>query len=81
VRLGVTAGVRPELWVLDAGAGPPPDVLTAPPARFGSRRDRGGGGLGLAIAQAVAASHGGRLVLRNEPDGFRAALRLQGVEG
>ncbi|MGR3755897.1 MAG: sensor histidine kinase N-terminal domain-containing protein [Tranquillimonas sp.] len=81
VRLGVTAGVRPELWVLDAGAGPPPHVLTAPPARFGSRRDRGGGGLGLAIAQAVAASHGGRLVLRNEPDGFRAALRLQGVEG
>jgi signal transduction histidine kinase len=32
-------------------------------------RESGGAGLGLAIANAVALAHGGRLILSNRPEG------------
>lgn len=76
VRLGVTGGPRPALWVSDAGAGPPAELLDRLGARFVS--GQGSGGLGLAIARAVAVSHGGRLRLEPGPAGFRAALELPG---
>ncbi len=42
-----------------------------------ARSGEGGAGLGLAIVQAIADGHGGRLVLENRrPRGFRAALHL-----
>jgi signal transduction histidine kinase len=71
-----------ELRVEDDGPGIPDDRLEEVLDPFrrleGSRnRDSGGAGLGLAIAQAVALAHGGRLELANRPEGgLRATLRL-----
>jgi signal transduction histidine kinase len=39
-------------------------------------RDTGGAGLGLALARAIVAGHGGRLVLANRDGGLRATLWL-----
>ncbi|MBB4287885.1 ATP-binding protein [Roseospira goensis] len=60
--------------VRDDGAGIPEDHLARVTDPFyrveGSRaRSTGGIGLGLSIVQAVADAHGGRLVLRNRPEG------------
>ncbi|MEZ5996652.1 MAG: HAMP domain-containing sensor histidine kinase [Hyphomonadaceae bacterium] len=67
--------------VLDEGPGVAAEQierLTAPFFRADEARSASNGnGLGLAIAQAIADSHGGRLVLENRaPRGFRAALVL-----
>ncbi|MCX7359677.1 MAG: ATP-binding protein [Alphaproteobacteria bacterium] len=67
--------------VLDDGPGVPPDLLariTAPFFRADEARSQTrGAGLGLAITQAIADSHGGRLVLENRtPKGFSAKLVL-----
>jgi signal transduction histidine kinase len=44
-----------------------------------ARSQSNGAGLGLAIAQAIADGHGGRLVLENRsPRGFSAKLVLPG---
>ncbi|MEQ1819864.1 MAG: ATP-binding protein [Terricaulis sp.] len=69
--------------VLDDGPGVPPDLLarlTAPFFRADEARSQTkGAGLGLAITQAIADSHGGRLVLENRtPKGFSAKLVLPG---
>lgn len=70
--------------VEDNGPGVPPDLIsrvTAPFFRADEARsgDQGGVGLGLAIVQAIADSHGGKLVLENQtPRGFRAKLLLPG---
>jgi signal transduction histidine kinase len=71
-----------EIRVEDDGPGIPAgrleDVLD-PFRRLESSRNResGGAGLGLAIAQAVAQAHGGRLVLTNRSEGgLRATLTL-----
>lgn len=71
-----------EIRVEDDGPGIPAerleDVLD-PFRRLESSRNResGGAGLGLAIANAVAQAHGGRLVLANRAEGgLRAALIL-----
>jgi signal transduction histidine kinase len=67
--------------VADEGPGVPPDLLprlTEPFFRADAARgDAKGAGLGLAIAQAIADGHGGRLVLENRsPRGFSAKLVL-----
>jgi signal transduction histidine kinase len=73
------------LSVLDTGPGIPADArdrVMRPFQRLeGSRnRDTGGAGLGLAIATSVAESHGGRLVLAdNPPRGLRASIFLPAV--
>ena len=67
--------------VTDEGPGVPPDLLsklTSPFFRADEARGQAtGAGLGLAITQAIADSHGGRLVLENRtPRGFSAKLVL-----
>ena len=67
--------------VQDEGPGVPPDLiakLTTPFFRSDeARSEANGAGLGLAIAQAIADGHGGRLVLENRtPRGFSAKLVL-----
>jgi signal transduction histidine kinase len=67
--------------VTDEGPGVPPDLLTKLTAPFfradAARSEANGAGLGLAITQAIADSHGGRLVLENRtPRGFSAKLVL-----
>jgi signal transduction histidine kinase len=71
-----------EIRVEDEGPGIPADRLEEvlePFRRLDSSRNResGGAGLGLAIAQAVAQAHGGRLALTNRAEGgLSAALVL-----
>jgi signal transduction histidine kinase len=81
----VTVEDRPdgiEIAVEDEGPGIPADRLDEvldPFRRLDSSRNResGGAGLGLAIANAVALAHGGRLTLTNRPEGgLRASLLL-----
>jgi signal transduction histidine kinase len=72
--------------VFDDGPGVPPDMLSrlaepffrADAARSGENGDgQKGAGLGLAIAQAIADGHGGRLVLENRmPHGLSAKIML-----
>ncbi|PSL21172.1 sensor histidine kinase [Shimia abyssi] len=72
ISLNVTTASRPTVEIRDQGAGFP----TANMADLVSRFSRGenasdtiGSGLGLTIAQDVAAAHGGALVLSNNPKG------------
>ncbi|MGI8943243.1 MAG: sensor histidine kinase [Qipengyuania sp.] len=89
LRYGGTARVtmsREDGWAVigveDEGPGIPADRIDAmlePFVRGEASRNRstGGAGLGLTIARAVAERHGGRLVLRNHPQGgLRAEIRL-----
>jgi signal transduction histidine kinase len=69
--------------ILDDGPGVPAELLprlTEPFFRADSARgESNGAGLGLAIAQAIADGHGGKLVLENRtPKGFSAKLVLPG---
>jgi signal transduction histidine kinase len=69
--------------VSDDGPGVPPNLLGKLAAPFfradDARSEANGAGLGLAIAQAIAEAHGGRLVLENRiPRGFSAKLVLPG---
>ena len=69
--------------IIDDGPGVPADQLaklTTPFFRADeARSEANGAGLGLAIAQAIADSHGGRLELANRaPRGFSAKLVLPG---
>jgi len=72
------------LEVTDDGPGVAPEVLerlAAPFFRADEARnsETGGAGLGLAIAQAIAEAHGGRLEFSNRtPRGFSAKLTLPG---
>lgn len=69
--------------VSDDGPGVAPHQLGRLAAPFfradDARSEANGAGLGLAIAQAIAEAHGGRLVLENrDPRGFSAKLVLPG---
>jgi signal transduction histidine kinase len=71
VTTRVTPGAQAELVVEDDGPGVPPELASTLFERFvrGSG-DRGGSfGLGLAIVQAVAGSHGGSVTLQARADG------------
>ncbi|MBC8129765.1 MAG: sensor histidine kinase N-terminal domain-containing protein [Rhizobiaceae bacterium] len=68
-----------EIAVLDAGQGIAEADWADSGRRFSRAADRrsDGAGIGLAIVNAVAASHGGRLVFSRAADGrFRAALQV-----
>jgi signal transduction histidine kinase len=89
VRYGTAARVavndnadRLEIRIRDEGPGIPEPELEKVAEPFyrveGSRsRETGGTGLGLTIAKSIAEAHGGRLALRNHPEGgLEAALTL-----
>ena len=64
--------------VRDSGPGIPPEHLPQLFDRFyradhSRARDRGGAGLGLAIAQAIAQAHGGELTAENADEGGRCS--------
>jgi two-component system OmpR family sensor kinase len=71
----VSTGAGPDgkvrLVVEDDGPGVPPELRSSLFERFvRSAGDRGGSfGLGLAIVQAVAVSHGGSVTLESSPSG------------
>jgi two-component system sensor histidine kinase QseC len=69
-----------ELCLIDQGGGIDCSQVGAMMQRFGQsdRADRGGAGLGLAIAQTITARHSGRLILQNEhdPTGAITGLRV-----
>ena len=75
------AGPSLVIEVRDCGPGFPPDFLPHAFERFrrpGQDRARsaGGAGLGLAIVQAIALAHEGRVVASNGPEGG-AVVRLE----
>jgi signal transduction histidine kinase len=67
--------------IVDQGPGVPPELLSRLAEPFfradEARSGADGAGLGLAIAQAIAEAHGGRLILENlAPRGFSAKFIL-----
>jgi signal transduction histidine kinase len=89
VKYGTRARVRvlaegagAAIEIDDDGPGIPDDQIEAVLRPFerleaSRNRDTGGAGLGLAIASAVAETHGGTLTLANRPDGgLRARMVL-----
>lgn len=79
-RVGIEASHR-RVSVMNEGPVVPPDLLDGLTARFSRGRSTApGAGLGLAIADSIAAGSGGRLELRSpapgQPDGFAAILHL-----
>lgn len=80
VRLTVTlAGHSICLQVADNGPGVPKHDLpriTKRFARLDSSRNTAGHGLGLSLVAAVAALHGGRLILKNANPGLIATIEL-----
>ncbi|WMS41899.1 sensor histidine kinase [Acuticoccus sp. MNP-M23] len=80
IVLGVSrANGAALLWVRDAGSGPAPSVLAGMGRRFANGRSAGAGGLGLAIAHAVAVSHQGCLSHSCDGNGFEISISLPRV--
>jgi two-component system, OmpR family, sensor kinase len=77
---GTLADGRVELIVADNGPGVPPEIAPTLFERFvRGAGDRGGSfGLGLAIVDAVARSHGGTVELAPSESGARFVVRLPG---
>ncbi len=72
--IGIRVGAGPpvQVEIRDQGPGFPPDEITGLTGRFSRGRNATGtigSGLGLTIAQDVAAAHGGTLALSNLPEG------------
>ncbi len=70
-----------EIRVGDTGPGIPPDDRARVFDRFyrvdkARSRDRGGSGLGLAVAQSLVRAHGGRIELNGEPGATVFTVRL-----
>jgi signal transduction histidine kinase len=85
--VAVTASARAgrlTITVADDGPGIPPDQLERVFERFhrideGRTRERGGAGLGLAIARAIVEAHGGRIWARATPGaGTQISFELPG---
>jgi signal transduction histidine kinase len=75
----VTEAEHAIISVTDDGPGIATDELPKVNQRFyrlDSSRSKPGNGLGLAIVEAIAALHGGSLLLENAHPGLRASLRL-----
>ena len=65
-----------ELTVSDDGQGIPPDQVARASERFAQVTASSGSGLGLTIAEAIAAGHGGSLSIATRERGLRVTLRL-----
>lgn len=67
------------LWVHDDGPGIPSDEVDKVLRRFGRGSDgprTGGAGLGLAIVEAIATSHGGHVAIESSPGATRIGMVL-----
>lgn len=72
IEITVSSEHRPQITVCDQGPGFPTHEITTLTARFQrgeNAKDTIGSGLGLTIAQDVAAAHGGHIALSNRPEG------------
>ncbi|MCA0870642.1 sensor histidine kinase [Seohaeicola saemankumensis] len=72
ITIRVDAQPRVQVEIRDQGPGFPPDEIDGLTGRFSRGRNAAGtigSGLGLTIAQDVAAAHGGTLALSNLPEG------------
>ena len=72
IQITVRAAPHPQITVCDHGPGFPIDEIATLTTRFqrgANATDSVGSGLGLTIAQDVAAAHGGTLDLANQPQG------------
>ncbi|MEU4466636.1 HAMP domain-containing sensor histidine kinase [Streptomyces sp. NPDC024017] len=85
VEVAVVPGAA-EVRVADTGPGIPPDDRDRVFDRFyrvdkARSRDRGGSGLGLAVAQSLVRAHGGRIELNSAPGAtvFTVRLPVKGV--
>ncbi len=80
IRISLQDGQdRLEITVEDNGPGIPAvelDHVLEPFVRLDSARTEPGSGLGLALVQAVAEHHGGKLILLDAAPGLRATLQL-----
>lgn len=84
VVIGVSQhGGSAEIWVEDAGSGPPADILD----RIGERFERSAAssgrsaGLGLSIVRSVASAFAGELTMGRGENGFRVTLTLPAQTG
>ncbi|MFM6931440.1 MAG: sensor histidine kinase [Novosphingobium sp.] len=81
-RIALSAELAPgavTLSVSDDGVGIPPDCRTDALRKFGRldpARHLEGAGLGLALVEAVARLHGGKLVLEDNAPGLRATITV-----
>lgn len=80
IDMDVTSdGKQMRIAVSDRGPGIPAELRSEALRRFGrldSSRSKEGAGLGLALAEAIAHLHEGRLVLEDNQPGLRTALEL-----
>ena len=72
IQITVTASPALQISVCDQGPGFPMDEIETLTSRFkrgANAADTIGSGLGLTIAQDVATAHGGKIALKNQPEG------------